>query len=173
MGYLGLLVPEAAGGQGLGPIELAIVCEEIGRVCAPGPYLDVGLAASLLAAAGGQDALVADVAAGRRLVVIAREDALFAGQQGEGVRVESGRLRGTKVFVPFAAAADALAVTAPDGDPSRHRAVRGRPPRDVRPGAALRPGPVRPRGRAARRARAARHGRSAGAVGPRPSCSAS
>src|SRR5262249_36619251 len=86
MGYLGLTVPAAAGGQGLGAIELAIVLEEIGRACMPGPYLDAVLAADVLAAAGGQEALVADVAAGRKLVTIARDDA------SEPVRLERGRL---------------------------------------------------------------------------------
>ena len=43
MGYIGLAFPGAAGGQGLGTIELAIVLEEMGRVCAPGPFLDAVL----------------------------------------------------------------------------------------------------------------------------------
>ena len=65
MGYLGLHLPEAVGGQGLGMIELAIVLEEMGRACAPGPYLDVVLAATLLDEAGGRQRLVSDVTAGR------------------------------------------------------------------------------------------------------------
>ncbi|HJQ84870.1 MAG TPA: acyl-CoA dehydrogenase family protein, partial [Candidatus Binatia bacterium] len=32
MGYLGLALPVAAGGQGLGAVELAVVLEEMGRV---------------------------------------------------------------------------------------------------------------------------------------------
>src|SRR5262249_2214723 len=61
LGYLGLTVPAGAGGLGLGAVELAVVCEEIGRACVPGPYLDVVLAVDLLATAGRQDALVAAV----------------------------------------------------------------------------------------------------------------
>src|SRR5882724_1605075 len=56
MGFLGIHLPATAGGQGLGAIELAIVLEEMGRACFPGPYLDVVLAAAVLAAAGGRDA---------------------------------------------------------------------------------------------------------------------
>src|SRR2546428_11773286 len=78
MGYLGLTVPARAGGQGLGTVELAIVLEEMGRACLPGPYLDVVLAATLLAAAGGPDALLADVSAGRTLVTPARQEAPLA-----------------------------------------------------------------------------------------------
>src|SRR5439155_13110537 len=88
--------------------ELAIVLEEMGRACLPGPYLAVVLAATLLAAAGGQDALLADLSAGRTIVTLAREEALFAGGPGTPARFEAGRVRGTKYFVPFAAEADAL-----------------------------------------------------------------
>jgi len=105
MGYLGLTAPARAGGQGLGTVELAIVLEEMGRACLPGPYLDVVLAVTLLAAAGGQDALLADLAAGKTVVTIARNEAPFAGSPGAPARFEGGRVRGTKYFVPFAAAA--------------------------------------------------------------------
>ena len=43
LGYLGLILPESAGGQALGAIELAIVLEEVGRACVPGPYFDAML----------------------------------------------------------------------------------------------------------------------------------
>jgi alkylation response protein AidB-like acyl-CoA dehydrogenase len=115
MGYLGLTLPASVGGQGLGAIELAIILEEVGRACMPGPYLDAVLAGSLLAAAGGQDALLADIGAGRKLVSIARDDSAFAGSAGTPARFEGGRVLGTKYFVPFAASADALLVTARDG----------------------------------------------------------
>lgn len=115
MGYLGLTLPDGVGGQGLGAIELAVVLEEMGRACVPGPYLDAMLAAALLSAAGGQDPLLRDVAAGKRLVTIARDDTSFAGDPVATTRVEGGRVRGTKYFVPFAAAADALVVITPDG----------------------------------------------------------
>ena len=38
LGWPGLHVPEASGGQGYGLAELAIVVEELGRVVAPGPF---------------------------------------------------------------------------------------------------------------------------------------
>ncbi len=37
LGWPALTVPEAAGGLGLGPIELALLAEELGRALAPGP----------------------------------------------------------------------------------------------------------------------------------------
>ena len=115
MGYVGLTVPASAGGQGLGAIELAVVCEEMGRVCAAGPFLDVTLAAHLLAAAGGQEALLAEVCEGKRLVTIARLDAPFAGTAAPPARWHAGRVRGRKYFVPFAAQADALLVATAEG----------------------------------------------------------
>lgn len=114
MGYLGLTVPANAGGQGLGAIELAVVLEEVGRACMPGPYLDAVLAASLLAAAGGHEALLKDICSGKQLVTIARRDAPFLGTSGTPATFEGGRVRGTKYFVPFAAQADALLVTTGD-----------------------------------------------------------
>jgi alkylation response protein AidB-like acyl-CoA dehydrogenase len=115
MGYIGLALPAAVGGQGLGTIELAIVLEEMGRVCMPGPFLDAVLASSLLAAARGQEKLAADVVAGKSLVAIARQDAPFSGTNATATTFTAGRVRGTKYFVPFAAKADALLVTTPQG----------------------------------------------------------
>jgi alkylation response protein AidB-like acyl-CoA dehydrogenase len=39
LGWPALTVPEAAGGLGLGPIELTVLAEELGRALAPGPLL--------------------------------------------------------------------------------------------------------------------------------------
>lgn len=115
MGFVGLLLPPAVGGQGLGAVELAVVCEEAGRVCLPGPLLDVVLAASVLAEAGGHEVLLRDIAAGTTRAVLARHDAPFAGETAPAARFASGRVRGTKYFVPYAAAADVLIVTTPEG----------------------------------------------------------
>jgi alkylation response protein AidB-like acyl-CoA dehydrogenase len=115
MGYLGLVLPARAGGQELGAVELAIVQEEMGRMCVPGPFLDVVLAAALLAETGKHDALVRDVVAGKKVVTIARHDAPFAGTVSKPLVTSGGRVRGTKYFVPFAASADALIVTTSDG----------------------------------------------------------
>ncbi|WP_248583139.1 acyl-CoA dehydrogenase family protein [Nocardioides sp. InS609-2] len=53
MGLLGLPFAEADGGVGAGPVEIGIVCRELGRVVAPEPYLaSVVLAGGLVAACG-------------------------------------------------------------------------------------------------------------------------
>lgn len=54
-GWLGLHLPEDAGGQGYGLLELAIVVEELGAVVAPGPFLPTVLASAVLAESGGNE----------------------------------------------------------------------------------------------------------------------
>ncbi|RCH69396.1 acyl-CoA dehydrogenase [Streptomyces sp. SDr-06] len=68
-GLLGIHLGEEFGGGGLP--ELAVVLEEAGRGLLPGPYLSGVLAAELLRRAGRHDALVADLAAGRRTAAVA------------------------------------------------------------------------------------------------------
>jgi alkylation response protein AidB-like acyl-CoA dehydrogenase len=52
-GWLGLHVSEVNGGAGYGLVEQAVVIEELGRACAPGPYLPTVLAAAIIQDAGG------------------------------------------------------------------------------------------------------------------------
>jgi len=64
MGVLGLPFAEADGGMGAGPVEVAVVCEEIGRVLAPEPYVASVVLAGGLVAALGDDAQRADLLSG-------------------------------------------------------------------------------------------------------------
>ncbi|HST56426.1 MAG TPA: acyl-CoA dehydrogenase family protein [Solirubrobacteraceae bacterium] len=54
LGWPGIAVAEAHGGQGLGRVELSILCEELGRTVAPVPFLPTVLAATLIEHAGSQ-----------------------------------------------------------------------------------------------------------------------
>ncbi|MDE3086212.1 MAG: acyl-CoA dehydrogenase [Acidobacteriota bacterium] len=47
-GWLGLHVAEEHGGQGFGLLELAVVVEELARVCLPGPVASTAVAAAVL-----------------------------------------------------------------------------------------------------------------------------
>ena len=47
LGVAGLLVPEAAGGAGLGLLDAALVAEALGRHAAPTPFLGTAVLASL------------------------------------------------------------------------------------------------------------------------------
>jgi alkylation response protein AidB-like acyl-CoA dehydrogenase len=55
LGWLGIALPESCGGQGLGAVELAILCEELGRTLAPVPFLPSVLAATLIAHGGSPE----------------------------------------------------------------------------------------------------------------------
>jgi|CXWK01.1.fsa_nt_gi alkylation response protein AidB-like acyl-CoA dehydrogenase len=52
MGWLGLHLPEAVGGQGYGLEELVVVVEEFGRVLASGPFLPTVIASTVIDVAG-------------------------------------------------------------------------------------------------------------------------
>ncbi|RYJ02090.1 MAG: acyl-CoA dehydrogenase, partial [Acetobacteraceae bacterium] len=53
MGWIGLRVPEAQGGAGLGLGEACALAEELGAALVPEPLIPAMLSASLLAAVGG------------------------------------------------------------------------------------------------------------------------
>ena len=55
LGWPGIAISEADGGQGLGMVELIILCEELGYACAPTPFLSNAAAGLALAAAGSDE----------------------------------------------------------------------------------------------------------------------
>jgi alkylation response protein AidB-like acyl-CoA dehydrogenase len=55
LGWPGIALAEEHGGQGLGRIELSILCEELGRSLAPVPFLPSVLAATLIEHAGSPE----------------------------------------------------------------------------------------------------------------------
>src|SRR5277367_127285 len=52
LGWPGIAIAEENGGQGLGGIELSILCEELGRSLAPVPFLPSALAGAVIEQAG-------------------------------------------------------------------------------------------------------------------------
>ena len=64
MGLLGLPFAEEDGGMGAGPVEVAIVAEEIGRVLAPEPFIETVVLAGGLVAAVGTDAQKGEILGG-------------------------------------------------------------------------------------------------------------
>jgi alkylation response protein AidB-like acyl-CoA dehydrogenase len=55
LGWPGIALPDAVGGQGLGMIELVILCEELGYACAPSPFLSNASAGLFIHHAGSED----------------------------------------------------------------------------------------------------------------------
>ena len=75
MGLLALPLPEDQGGFGGGPVETMIVMEAFGRGLVVEPYLaTIVLGLGLLRRVGGQDALVAQVAAGEITLGFAHQE---------------------------------------------------------------------------------------------------
>ena len=74
LGWTGLLIPEAAGGIGLGLVDLVVVQEEMGRLPFPGPYFSSGVLATLAALRLGADDLLPDLASGAARGTVALEE---------------------------------------------------------------------------------------------------
>jgi alkylation response protein AidB-like acyl-CoA dehydrogenase len=126
MGLLGLPFSEEDGGVGAGPVEIGIVCQELGRVIAPEPYLtSVVLAGGLVSAcgtAGQRQEILGALSAGESVLAFAHDEpgrgwsasaeSVTAAQDGD-----SWTLSGVKEPVPHGARADLLVVSAalPDG----------------------------------------------------------
>src|SRR3954451_12606005 len=55
LGWPGIAVAEEHGGQGLGTVELAILCEELGRSVAPVPFLPTVIASTLIEHGGSDE----------------------------------------------------------------------------------------------------------------------
>jgi alkylation response protein AidB-like acyl-CoA dehydrogenase len=118
LGWLGLLLPEEAGGGGASLSDAAVVFEEMGKGLVPGPHLSSGvLCGGILAATGAQAAVLETLAAGSEVWALAftEADARWepAGVRAEAREADGGyRLRGVKQYVQDAGIADQLLVCA-------------------------------------------------------------
>ena len=125
LGWLGLAVPEAHGGSGLGLMDLAIVAEEAGAVVMPGPFHStVCLALPLVArarASNERDRTLAGIAGGTTKATVAwvEDDGVWR-LDGFSTRATTGSegyvICGKKLFVPDARSADCLLVAASTAD---------------------------------------------------------
>ena len=117
-GVVGMLVDDAYGGTGLGPLELEAVTEETGAALLPSPFISSGvLAASLIQAAGSEpdkQRLLPSLADGTAIGTVA-----VTGTRGswtpEGVDVTAGpdeTLSGSAHYVTFGQVADIIVVVA-------------------------------------------------------------
>lgn len=107
MGWLGLRLPEAQGGAGLGMTAYAALCGEIGAALLLEPVIEAGLALDLLG-----EAAEPAILAGERLVLPAWMDKPDGLGPVGGIAERAGRITGERLFVPMAAAADAFLVVA-------------------------------------------------------------
>ena len=117
LGLTGVLVPEAAGGAGLGQVEANLVLEEIGRNLTPSPFLTTSVAAvRALEGSAQAERWFPGIVAGESIAALAIDEgkshnpaatALEAKRQGNGFL-----LNGHKQFVVHGASADLLLVAA-------------------------------------------------------------
>jgi alkylation response protein AidB-like acyl-CoA dehydrogenase len=128
MGLLGLPFAEADGGVGAGPVEIGIVCRELGRVAAPEPYLAaVVMAGGLIAACGTgeqRSEVLGPLAAGKVLPAFAHAEpgSRWTAEARTVTAASAGgdawTLTGSKEPVLHGARADVLVVSASLPDPS-------------------------------------------------------
>jgi alkylation response protein AidB-like acyl-CoA dehydrogenase len=123
-GWTGLIAPEEFGGLGLGIVELAVVAEEMGRACLPGPFISTTWAAALITRAGseGQKAQYLEaISTGKMKATVALlEESADWNPEAVMLKAESDgknyRLTGRKEFVSDADVADLIIVVARAGD---------------------------------------------------------
>ncbi len=123
LGWTGLALPEAHGGAGLTPIELAIVLEELGRSLAPVPFLPTCLAARAVLELGDETqraAWLPAICSGEISASLALVEERGSDDPADvalrAVRTRAGfELEGRKLFVPDAADAGLLLVVARSG----------------------------------------------------------
>ncbi len=126
LGWAGILVPTAYGGEGGALTDAAVLLEELGRGAVPGPYHSSAVTGALaLLHAGSEEQkqrLLPALARGERIVTLAFTEARY-GWTPDDVRAAAKPgagggfvLDGTKAFVPDAAAASDLIVAARAGD---------------------------------------------------------
>jgi alkylation response protein AidB-like acyl-CoA dehydrogenase len=140
LGWPGIAISEQHGGQGLGAIELSILCEELGRTLAPVPFLASVMAACVIEQAGSaeqRERWLPGLASGETI------GALASASEGTAELVVSGAEAGVIVLIegdgsgrivtpdeaevsPIAAidpTRSAARVSAGDGDPTHPGAL--------------------------------------------------
>jgi alkylation response protein AidB-like acyl-CoA dehydrogenase len=134
LGWPGIAVAEEHGGQGLGIVELAILCEELGRSVAPVPFLGTVVAAALIEQAGTDEQRsrwLPGLASGELTGAAGDEPELVPGAAGADVIV---CVNGGEARLHEGAAAQAVDSIDPTRPAARVPADAGEPlPGDVAP----------------------------------------
>ncbi|MDD5288557.1 MAG: acyl-CoA/acyl-ACP dehydrogenase [Dehalococcoidales bacterium] len=125
LGWQGLALPEKYGGSGMKLLDLAILQEEMGRACLPGPFFSTVILGAMTILDAGDDkqkaAYLPDVAAGKTLLTMALNEADGSYEAGSiTVKAVADKndfvINGTKFFVPDADIADYILCVARTGD---------------------------------------------------------
>jgi alkylation response protein AidB-like acyl-CoA dehydrogenase len=118
LGWMGLAFPERYGGGGMGFLDLALLLEEMGRACLPGPFFSsVVLAGLSILDIGSEEQkreLLPKLIRGEKIFTLALTEPGYHNYDASSVTVEAIRddvnyvVSGTKLFVPDAHIADYL-----------------------------------------------------------------
>ena len=125
LGWLGLAIPDLYGGFGMEFIDLAVLLEEMGRACLPGPFFATVVLAALTILENGSDkqkaAYLPQIAAGKMIMTMALNDADGLYEPGSIATSAFAErddyiINGTKLFVPYAHVADYMLCAARTGN---------------------------------------------------------
>ena len=120
LGAMGVAIPETYGGMGLGPLDLCVVAEEMGRACAPVPFSSsIYLAAEAILRWGSdaqKSAWLPKLANGEAIGTLAvAEGPQNPNERSIRVAFSGGKLSGAKVPVIDGEAANLAVVLAASG----------------------------------------------------------
>jgi alkylation response protein AidB-like acyl-CoA dehydrogenase len=121
LGWMGLAFPEKYGGSGMSFLDLAVLLEEMGRACLPGPYFSTVILGGLTIADIGSEEqkqqYLRRIASGEIIFTLALTEA-SASYDADAIETKAIAdkdgyvLNGTKLFVPDAHIADYMLVVA-------------------------------------------------------------
>jgi alkylation response protein AidB-like acyl-CoA dehydrogenase len=117
MGWMGLNIPEEYGGAGASFLDLAVLLEEMGRACLPGPFFSTVVLGGLTILEAGSEKqkkeILPKLAEGKLLLTLALTEP-SATYTAEGIQTQATQIdeefliQGTKLFVPDAHISDYL-----------------------------------------------------------------
>ena len=121
LGWLGLVLPEEYGGQGMSYFDLTLLLEEMGRAMVPGPFFSTVILGGLSILEAGNDTQKSEylpqIANGNLIATMALTEPT-ATYEASGIQATATKqgdsyvINGTKLFVPDAQGADLIVVVA-------------------------------------------------------------
>ena len=128
LGWMGLALPEKYGGSGMSFLDLAVLLEEMGKACLPGPYFSTVVLGGLTIADIGSEEqkkeYLPKIASGEKIFTLALTEP-SAKYDANSIQTKATAdkdayiLNGTKLFVPDAHIADYMLVVARSDEKSK------------------------------------------------------
>jgi alkylation response protein AidB-like acyl-CoA dehydrogenase len=118
LGWMGLMIPEEYGGIGMGFLDMAVLLEELGRMCVPGPFFSTAICGALtIMNAGSEDQkkeYLPKIAGGELVLSLAVTEPGMTKYDPTHISVSAKEdgdaylIHGTKLFINDAQAADLI-----------------------------------------------------------------